>query len=388
MKKIVIPIAFILIVLTFLNCSSSSSTDSDNNSEVNVPVITFVFPVNGDSIAKGASVPVTIKIQPGKMSVSRIRFLIDDSLNQELTEQSSQPDTLRTFNWVVTEATGTHSLVVTGLTSDGQDVKSPAISVRICPAASQLNQMILVSGGSFQMGLTKRSKATHTVTLDSFYIGKHEVTQKEWLKVMSSNPSLHSDDISCPVENITWYDVLVFCNRLSLEENLEPCYTINGSQNPDSWGNIPEGQDSVWDSASCNWSAKGYRMATEAEWEFVARGGRHSAGYKYSGSDSIDIVAWYIPNSNAKTHPAEMKSSNELGLYDLSGNVWEWCWDWYGHYSTTPQTNPHGVSTGYNRVLRGGSFANNSYHCEVGVRDNHTPNYKSSHLGIRLVRRL
>ena len=176
----------------------------------------------------------------------------------------------------------------------------------------------------------------------------HEVTQAEYVAVMGTNPSYFQGEsypaaegetqTNRPVEQVNWYDTLVYCNKRSIAENLIPCYTIGGSTNPADWGAVPTSSDNTWNDATCNFSANGYRLPTVAEWEYVARGGNGLTGTQttYSGSNTIGDVAWYYDNSSdngtRKTHEVNKKSANTLGIYDMSGNVWEWCWDWYGRF--------------------------------------------------------
>jgi formylglycine-generating enzyme required for sulfatase activity len=211
---------------------------------------------------------------------------------------------------------------------------------------------VLVEGGTFWMGSTDNGAYAdeapiHSVTLSSFYIGKYEVTQAEWKAIMGSNPSHFKGD-NLPVESVSWNDVQEFITRLSSA------------------------------------TGKHYRLPTEAEWEFAARGGNQSRDYTYAGSNNIDGVAWYSGNSSNKTHAVGTKSSNELGIYDMSGNVWEWCSDWYGSYSAAQQTNPTGPA-GTNRVLRGGSLADDAQICRSAYRFSYSPSYGLSFLGFRLV---
>ncbi len=215
--------------------------------------------------------------------------------------------------------------------------------------------MIPVEGGTFTMGATSEQgsdydsdeKPAHQVTLDSFMIGKYEVTQALWRAVMGSNPSWFRGD-NLPVEHVSWDDCQTFIKRLN---------SLTG---------------------------KNFRLPTEAEWEYAARGGNKSKGYKYSGSDNVDDVAWYYDNSGDKTQAVGTKRPNELGLYDMNGNVSEWCGDWYGDYSSSAQTNPTGATSGSYRVNRGGSRSGSAGGCRVSSRDSSTPGNSFNILGLRL----
>ena len=202
--------------------------------------------------------------------------------------------------------------------------------------------MTFVEGGTYQMGflgVNYDETPMHTVQVDSFYIGTYEVTQDIYEQVVGSNPS-NWKGARLPVEQVTWHEAIAFCNALSRRDGLEEVYTIAG------------------ESVSCDWNKQGYRLPTEAEWEYAARGGNKSRGYIYAGSDVVRDVAWYGDNSGFITHEVGGKAANELGLYDMSGNVMERCWDWYGssYYSVSPVANPSGPSTGSNRVCRGGGW--------------------------------
>ena len=195
-------------------------------------------------------------------------------------------------------------------------------------------EMVQIPGGSFEMG------DSHTVTLSSFYMGKYEVTQEQWIAVMGSNPSYFQDSPALgevqnrrPVERVSWYDTLVFCNKLSVLEGLNPAYCINGSTDPAVWGDVPNYNNSTWNAVEIVAGSNGYRLPTVEQWEYVAKGGNGSPeNYTYSGSNSIDDVAWYVGNSDNKTHEVGKKAPNGLGLYDMIGNVLEWCWDSYDFF--------------------------------------------------------
>jgi formylglycine-generating enzyme required for sulfatase activity len=217
--------------------------------------------------------------------------------------------------------------------------------------------MVRVEGGTFTMGCISEQggdcydseKPTHQVTVSGFQMGKYEVTQAQWRVVMGNNPSHFSGCDDCPVENVSWNDVQAYISKLNQQ------------------------------------TGKKYRLPTEAEWEFAARGGNKSKGYKYAGGNDIGSVAWYSSNSSSKTHAVGEKQANELGIYDMSGNVWEWCEDWYGDYSSSPQTNPKGPQNGSDRVLRGGSWISDAKGCRVSDRASSRPDYRGNGLGFRLV---
>jgi formylglycine-generating enzyme required for sulfatase activity len=213
-------------------------------------------------------------------------------------------------------------------------------------------EMVFVQGGTFQMGIESviiDERPVHSVTLSDYYIGKYEVTQSQWREVMGTNRSLHSDCDQCPEEQVSWDDAQVFIEKLN---------AMTGRQ---------------------------YRLPTEAEWEFSARGGREGKGYVYSGSNDLNEVGYFYENANDETHTAGKKRPNELGIFDMSGNVWEWCSDWYGSYVSQPVLNPQGASTGDLRVLRGGSWNDNARYCQVSSRYRNIPSGRFYGYGFRLV---
>ena len=245
--------------------------------------------------------------------------------------------------------TNTSSSVASGASLSGNTITIPVkngISI----------DMVRVKAGTFTMGATREmenpyddEKPIHQVTLtNDYYIGRYEVTQALWKAVMGNNPSKYEGD-NLPVEQVSWDDCQEFISKLNI---------ITG---------------------------KTFRLPTEAEWEYAARGGKKSRGYQYSGSNNISDVAWHEDNSDSKTHAVGTKQANELGIYDMSGNVNEWCQDRYGFYSSSSQVNPTGSNSRYNRVYRGGSWFNNAGFCRSSYRRSNTPDNCNSYLGLRLV---
>lgn len=215
--------------------------------------------------------------------------------------------------------------------------------------------MVFIEGGTFMMGATPEQdeyaddseKPVHQVTLDSYMIGQTEVTQELWQAVMGSNPSCYHGN-NLPVERVSWDDCQNFIQRLNQQTDRK------------------------------------FRLPTEAEWEFAARGGNKSKGYVYAGSNDLNEVGWYLDNEGDSTHRVCTKAPNELGIYDMSGNVDEWCQDWYGDYSVVPCRNPQGPSEGSYRVNRGGDYRGFASYCRVSNRDYYDPEDQVDYLGLRL----
>jgi formylglycine-generating enzyme required for sulfatase activity len=260
-------------------------------------------------------------------------------------------------------------------------------------------EMVQIPGGSFQMGSTtgnSNEMPVHMVTLTGFYMGKYPVTQAQYRAVMGSNPSSsYGVGDNYPVYYVSWYNAIVFCNKLSMAEGLTPAYSISGSTNPADWGSVPTSSNSTWNAVTIVAGSTGYRLPTEAQWEYAAKGGDGSPGnYTYAGSNTIGDVAWYwnnIPsqtsgNSGYGTQPVGTKQPNGLGLYDMSGNVWEWCWDWYSSYTSGAQTDPAGAASGSYRVARGGCWDGNASYARSVSRLNFYPGDRYQSYGFRLVR--
>ncbi len=216
--------------------------------------------------------------------------------------------------------------------------------------------------------------------LSSFWICDHEVTQAEYRAVTGESPSNFSGD-NKPVECVTWYDAIEYCNKLSQHHGLTPCYVIDKNRKDPNNNNSYD--DIKW-TVTWNKSANGYRLPTEAEWEYAAKGGNKSKGYTYSGSSSVSSVAWYRDNSGNTTHDVKGKSANELGIYDMTGNVWEWCWDWYG-YNRSNSKDYAGPMSGNYRVYRGGCWFIGADRCFVSYRYYDDPYIWNDIMGFRVV---
>jgi len=268
-------------------------------------------------------------------------------------------------------------------TQTGKDYTSPTIgSLKYVPA------------GSFQ-----RDKGKDTIsTVSAFRMSEKEITRERFEQIMGYDPSdtENSSGMQDPVQMVNWYEALVFCNKLSMLECLTPVYSINGSTDTARWGKVPTSDiDSSWDAVQADWSADGYRLPTEMEWMWAAMGADkdnpgkvNTTGYNknFAGSNSVGDYAWTEENSNDKTHPVGTKQPNELGLHDMSGNVWEWCWDWYNDYPTGSLDNYRGAATGDYHVYHGGIWIIYADDVTVVNRSGNVPCLRYFNLGFRVVR--
>ncbi|MCX6152761.1 MAG: formylglycine-generating enzyme family protein [Candidatus Kapabacteria bacterium] len=229
---------------------------------------------------------------------------------------------------------------------------------------------VLIPAGTFQMGNTgfsgdlSNETPVHKVIISrAFYIGKYKVTQGLWKSVMGNNPSDFKGD-NRPVEHINWFEAIEFCNKKSKIDGFSPCYTINGIN------------------VTCDWNANGWRLPTEAESEYTCKGGTSTDFYSgnmriglYSLADTnLDKIGWYFNNSYSTTHPCGLKLPNNFGVYDMTGNVDEWCWDWWGFYNSGTVYDPKGPNGGVNKILRGGTWYDNPAFCRSSFRWKDNPN--------------
>lgn len=282
------------------------------------------------------------------------------------------------FKFVITNSTA-----VSSATSAVSEMPRVVSELSVTQTAKFMDfpfaDMVYVSGGSFSMGDSDEQrvvdmKPVHTVTVGSFWMGRYEITQAQWKSVMGSNPSTLKNCDNCPVENVSWLDAVAFCNKLSDKEGKQRVYTLNGNE------------------VKVDFFANGYRLPTEAEWEYAAGGGFTKRSKFGNGQDVLRTsTANYYANLSAdgsyRAKPVSVGSfqPNSLGLYDMTGNVWEWCQDWYGNYSGNAQTNPRGANSGNSRVLRGGSWFSNQVFGSVAVRGSNGPAYRDNQIGFRVV---
>jgi len=271
--------------------------------------------------------------------------------------------------------------------------------------------MLPVPAGSFQRDdtATNISKITK-----SYKLSKYQITREQFKAIMGEDPSNKdkSSGMTDPVQMVNWYHAIAFCNKLSIKEGLDPAYSVKVNDQEIDWKNLAfdgipkDNNNDDWDAATCYWEANGYRLPTEMEWMWAAMGAdkdaradaidaeginrtgwsKNYAGEGYGSGTSIDDYAWYTSNSSSKTHPVGGKLPNELGLYDMSGNVWEWCWDWYDDYPTGPLTDYSGAGSGSCSVLRGGGWLNLASYCTVAYRNFYFPYYQFSYGGFRVLR--
>ena len=234
----------------------------------------------------------------------------------------------------------------------------------------QIEGMVFVEGGFFNM-------QEKQITLSSFYISKYETNQSEYQSIMGKNPSYFKGS-NLPVEYVSWFDAIKYCNAKSKKEGLSVAYNETTGELLDSVGSVTSDITKVM----------GYRLPTEAEWEFAAKGGNKSKGYTYIGSSNAEEIAWFSLNSEGKTHEVGTKKSNELGLYDMSGNVWEWCTDWYdsNYYNNSSNINPVNTNNSDVRVVRGASWLNNPNYLRLNLRYNSVPSINNLDLGFRIAK--
>ena len=284
------------------------------------------------------------------------------------------------------------------------DIPEPDIPEPDIPEPDNLIEMVWIPAGTFTMGSPAaepgrwNDETQRQITLTSgFYMSKYLVTQEQYETVMGITIQDQNDlygwglygiGDNYPMYYVNWYDTIVFCNRLSIQEGLTPAYSISGSTNPDTWGNIPEDINTAWNNVQIVEGSTGYRLPTEAQWEYACRAGTVTSFNNgvTQGSGSVLSIAWYYGNSSNRTHETGKRDPNNWGLFDMHGNVSEWCWDQYGSYSDNPVENPTGPASGGSRVYRGGSFSVDVSYMRSASRFYGMPSTRENFIGFRVVR--
>ena len=387
------------LVFGMISCSSEAdnnaaligilnSSKGNSGTPVKGTVATPAFSVASGEIDSGTSVIITCGTEGAK-----IYYTTDGT---EPTAESTE----YTSAISVTSAITLKAIAV----KSGMNDSAVASASYTISSGNILEGFVKVKGGTVT-GDTKYASsdndyifvAGRTVTISDMYVCDHEVTQAEYEKYCkygSSSPSSgYGVGENYPAYYVNWYDAIVYCNLRSIDEGLTPAYKIGEETDPRKWSGIvgdsengycgPSSSNSTWNALTYDKEAKGYRLPTEAEWEYIAREAGTSTT-TYSGSDTIDDVAWYSSNSSSKTHEVKGKNANSLGIYDMSGNVYEWCYDWYGTVSST--TADTGASSGSLRVPRGGSWGSSASLCAVSNRSVDYPGYRNNLCGFRVVR--
>ena len=314
-----------------------------------------------------------------------------------------------TFSWDNPETTivsGTaYSMKFTPEETDTYKSVNSNVTVTVMPDIETGIKMVWIPAGNFEMGQTGVATPAHGVTLtNGFYMGIHQITQKQWNEIMETtiqeqeaftSLGLYGVGDNYPMYYVNWYEAVIFCNKLSVLEELTPAYSIDGETDPEKWiddyGEIPATWDAInrddWDKIQIDPNSEGYRLPTEAQWEYACRAGTTTLYYWGDETEvaTVGAHAWYSSNASS-TQEVGTKQVNAFGLYDMHGNVWEWCWDWYGAYTDTAKEDPTGASSGSGRMLRGGSWGNSVEVLQSANRLSSDPNGRGLNFGFRVAR--
>lgn len=369
--------AVIFLFISALACSHfSCDVDAVSNTDETVPEVFIVYPP--DHSVHDAEKPVAVVLTASNEElIEKVELYLNGGL---ISEIAAPP--FRTF---INRAMSSEENTLFAKAYSGANQQSNSNIVRFAfsqtdtteTAPPVLEGMAFVEGGSFIMGCenekvyqcTEDSRPSRMVGVSSFYIRETEITNDEYAAIM--NTTLQNAAADAPVR-VSWYDAVKFCNRLSILEGLTVCYSGDLNQ------------------VHCDFEADGYRLPTEAEWEFAAKGGNTSTGHRYSGSNDLESVGWYAGNVTGIPGPQPVKqlAPNELGIFDMSGNLDEWCWDWYGEYPELDNQDPVGPASGVSKVSRGGSFFNRNTNCQTISRGSANPSVRGPETGFRIVRKV
>ncbi len=302
-------------------------------------------------------------------------------------------------SWTAPGDVGAHT--VTCRVSDGEASAQDTVTIPVFETVVP-GTMVTIPAGTFAMGDSYdegniEERPVHTVSLSGYTIGKYELTQAEWAVYMDPPTYSTGAGATHPVYSVSFFDIIKYCNLRSIDEGLTPCYIIAASTVPSDWPQVPnyssDASFATWNAVECDWTANGYRMPTEAEWEYAARGGSSSTDdYRYSGGQTAATVAWINDNAPNECQSVGGLAPNQLGLYDMSGNLYEFCWDWFAeNYYTECDgvgtvSDPTGPATTDLRIVRGGSWGGIPANCRVAGRFRNEPAGRFSHTGVRLVR--
>lgn len=402
-KKVLLLILVALSAFIFLGCPQPTDGNDGNGGNTNSATTINLKAIAGVTAPVTGAAPVT-SITANAQYTGTVTWSPDASEGFKANETYTATITLKAKKGYTLTGVSENFFKVEGATATN-DANSGVVkavfseTLRADIVSSNIGNLKAVPAGRFQRD---EELQNISVITKPYYMSQYQITRAQFKAVMGEDPSdlSRTTGENDPVQNVNWYHAIAFCNKLSIKEGKDPVYTVSGISN---WVNlafssIPTDSDTDWDAATQELDKNGYRLPTEMEWMWAAmgaptdgqNGGINKTGYSKvfagsTGSNSIDDYAWYYDKSENKTHPVGEKYPNELGIFDLSGNVWEWCWDWYASYLSGTQDDYLGAASGTFRVTRGGSFHNSAFICTVAYRDYYSPSSQKVFYGFRVV---